>query len=202
MAEQDEDLSFLSFFLNEPIYLLPEAEPVFQAEAQRVEEDQIVAEVIQSEPGEITEVATDDAEKEISLALPETEGQNRKGVLILFHNPDGQVLEASSAALLEKILNAVKHDMDDVARCNWALLEHQQQDQKNIFESLQLIDAQKIIAFGDLPLSWSISHFFQKYHITEDGSGKGLLQVDDLSIIAQNRDLKVKLWESLQKLFK
>lgn len=202
MAEQDQDLTFLSFFLNEPIYLLPQDEQVFLSENNAPAENSAEVEVPSPRAQEVAEVADDVPEVENSLPVPETEGQNRKGVMILFYNPEAPGLEPSSVALLEKILKAVQLDMDDVALCNWALLEQQQAQHNNIFESLQFIDCNKVIAFGDLPLAWSMSHFFKKYHITEDAHAKGLVQADDLTIIAQNRDLKVQLWESLQKLFK
>jgi hypothetical protein len=110
-------------------------------------------------------------------------------------------MPAEDYALLQKILSAVKYAMEDIALCNWAILERQQEQRKDIFESLQLVQSQKIVVFGALPLAWSLSHFFKKYDISREGSGKHLLQADDLSKIAQNRELKVKLWDSLQRLF-
>ncbi len=202
MAASEEDLSFLSFFLTEPVYLLPEAAPDYVTEAGPLPQDLAEQEAEHSESAEENKKAKEQLSDSDEVMMPLTQGLNRKGVLILYHQPAAESLAASSVALLEKILKAVQLDMDDVALCNWALLEQQQAAQSNIFESLQLIDCDMIIAFGDLPMAWSMRHFFQKYHITQEASGKALLQADDLPIIAQNRDYKVKLWESLQKLFK
>ena len=203
MPATEEDLSFLSFFLTEPVYLLPETEPMPVSIPKNAPAQEAVTEPEPQLP-EKNEKDSEDFTRpnESSLAPPATRGQNTKGVLILYHKPGAEELEPDTAALLTKILKAVNHDIEDVARCNWALLEQQVEAQSNIFESLQLIDCQKIIAFGDLPLAWSMSHFFQRYHITEDASGNRLLLADDLHEVAQNRDLKIKLWESLQKMFK
>jgi hypothetical protein len=198
MAQTEEDLSFLAFFLNEPVYLLPEEEPVFitrhEVEAEIAMKDEAV-----QEPGETAE---DEKAGAPSTTLPVYEGQNRKAVLVLYHQPDSEQLAEGSKAFLQKILQAVNHEPDDVALCNWALLEKKESEVPDIYETLQSIDSHKMLVFGDLPLAWSMSHFFQKYHISEDADGRQLLQADDLLMIAQKRDLKVKLWESLQRLFK
>jgi len=200
MAQQDEDLSFLSFFLTEPIYLLPEelpvsegtatAEPIGPSENPQ-EDDPPQSEKPRGEPSGSTSPQP--------LAV---QGRNRKKVLILFYQPDAEYMVEADSSFLEKVLKAVAHDLEDVARCNWALLERQVPAKPDVYESLQRVDCLKILVFGDLPLVWSMSHFFQKYHITRDASQRTLLQADHLHEIAQNRDLKVKLWESLQQLFK
>lgn len=196
MSQRDEDLSFLPFFLTEPVYLLPESLPLTEREdapeaigpSKELEEaDQPVSELEQPES--------------LSLQLPVIEGENRTKVLILFYQPDAENMNEDASRFLAKVLKAVKRDIDDVARCNWALLERQETALPDVYESIQTIDCKKILAFGDLPLAWSLSHFFQKYHITQDASQRSLLQADHLHEIAQNRDLKVKLWESLQRLF-
>lgn len=196
---QEEDLSFLAFFLNEPVYLLPEEAPVFIPLPE--EEAEVIAQAdTMHDAG-----ANEKEEKEEITSAPDVpgyEGQNRKAVLVLYHQPDSTQMPEGSKTFLQKILRAVAHEPDDVALCNWALLEQQASEVPGIYETLQSIDSSKILVFGDLPLSWSMSHFFQKYHITQDADGRQLLQADDLLMIAQNRDLKVKLWESLQRLFK
>ena len=222
MPQQDEDLSFLSFFLTEPIYLLPEVPPAevppaesSSAETSPAEEPEptfsdrtataeplVPSESRQEEATLQSEDSPGEAAVSTSPQPPTFQGENRKKVLVLFYQPDDEYMTEAASSFLEKILKAVAHDLDDVARCNWALLERQEPAWPDVYESLQMVDCQKILAFGDLPLAWSKSHFFQKYHITEDAAQRRLLQADNLHEIAQNRDLKVKLWESLQQLFK
>lgn len=217
MPQRDEDLSFLSFFLTEPIYLLPEVPPaeVPPAETSPVEEPEppvsertAAAEPIDPSEGQQEEapLQSEESPGEASVSTspqpPTFQGENRKKVLILFYQPDDEYMNEAASSFLEKILKAVSHNLDDVARCNWALLERKQSAKTDVYESLQMVDCQKILAFGDLPLAWSKSHFFQKYHITQDAFQRSLLQADHLHEIAQNRDLKVKLWESLQQMFK
>lgn len=194
MAQQGEDLSFLAFFLNEPVYLLPEEAPVYISHLDEAPDLPTEEASVAEEPVVESEVVAPD--------VPIFEGENRKAVLVLFHQPNTEQLESSSKTFLQKILSAVEHGPEDVALCNWALLERKEKEEPGIYETIQRIDSQKILVFGDLPLAWSMSHFFQKYHISEDAEGRQLLQADDLLNIAQKRDLKVKLWESLQRLFK
>jgi hypothetical protein len=194
MIQSAEDLSFLQFFLTEPIYLVPEAEPVIFKKEESIEEKVTVSAV--EAPS-----AIDPEPASSPLPLPETEGSNQQGVLILFHDKASSRLQAEHKQLLEKILKAIHLTFEDIALCNWAPLEITFEKQSNIFESIQKIKSDKILVFGDLPLAWSLSHFFQKYHITREAEGKKLLLADDLLKIAQNRELKVQLWNSLQKMF-
>ncbi|WPP52584.1 hypothetical protein [Catalinimonas niigatensis] len=191
-----EDLSFLRFFLTEPIYLLPETEPVkVREKAVPVEEsstDSKTEEPVSAEHSEPVSPA---------LSLPETEGDNKQGVLLLFYDKENKSLNSESKLLLEKILKSVNLTFEDIALCNWAPLEAEFENQKGVFESIQKIKSTKILAFGELPLAWSLSHFFQKYHITQDAEGKKLLLADDLLKIAHNREFKVQLWNSLQQMF-
>lgn len=198
--KQDEDLSFLSFFLNEAVYLIPEPEPVYEEQAEQPEA--VMPEAPEDPPvPEGKEETPQPLSAPEPLTPPDFQGLNHQEVLVLFHNSDTEQMPAEDYALLQKILSAVKYAMEDIALCNWAILERQQEQRKDIFESLQLVQSQKIVVFGALPLAWSLSHFFKKYDISREGSGKHLLQADDLSKIAQNRELKVKLWDSLQRLF-
>lgn len=200
-----DDLNFLRFFLTEPIYLIPEAE---SQEIEQKEESTESEEIIEEEA--VKEVGTQEQEEKISdtdakqaapLSIPETEGENQKGVLVLFYHQQNKSLSNEEREFLGNILKAVNLTFNDIALCNWAPLEQAHEQQKNIFESIQQIKAEKILVFGDLPLAWSLSHFFQKYHITEDAEGRKLLLADDLRSIALKRDLKVQLWNALKKMF-
>lgn len=194
--QSSEDLSFLRFFLTEPIYLLPEAEPVKVKEKVVLQaETNIVMKT------EAPESANHSAPVSSPISLPEIEGDNKRGVLVLIYDKESKSLRSENKLLLEKILKAVNLGFEDIALCNWALLEEVFESRNDIFESIQKIKATKILAFGDLPLAWSLSHFFQKYHITQDAEGKKLLLADDLLKIAHNREFKVQLWNSLQEMF-
>ncbi|MDF9795251.1 hypothetical protein OKW21_000514 [Catalinimonas alkaloidigena] len=200
-----EDLNFLRFFLTEPIYLVPEAEPPIiaqkagAAEAEGIVETETVQQMAVQDKEESK--AAPAARPAAPLPIPETEGGNHKGVVVLFYDQKNRSLGKEERGFLGNILKAVKLNFDDVALCNWALLEAEFEQRKNIFESIQHVECNTILAFGQLPLSWSLSHFFQKYHITEDAEGRKLLLADDLLSIAQNRDFKVQLWNALKKMF-
>lgn len=200
-----DDLNFLRFFLTEPIYLIPEAEPQEieqkeeSTESEEIIEKEAVQEVNSQEQEEKTSVPV--AKQKDSLPIPETEGENQKGVLVLFYHQQSKSLRNEEREFLGNILKAVNLSFNDIALCNWAPLEQAYERQKNIFESIQQIKSEKLLVFGDLPLAWSLSHFFQKYHITEDAEGRKLLLADDLQSIAKNRDFKVQLWNALKKMF-
>lgn len=193
--QASEDLSFLRFFLTEPIYLLPENEQIAVEETEAFKEENTSTTAV--------ELSSEDTQPPTSTALPlpEIEGSNKQGVLVLFYDKENESLKSESKALLDKILKAVQLSFEDIALCNWALLEAEFEKRKDIFEFIQKLEATKILAFGELPLAWSLSHFFQKYHITQDAEGKKLLLADDLLKIAHNREFKVQLWSSLQKMF-
>jgi len=213
-----EDLSFLRFFLTEPVYLVKEPEGQTPAETQATvkEEDTPQTEEQQGVEASVSEVKAkteddrrpeaqtvqDKPDKKAELNLPEYEGENQKGILILHFNKRQSAMKNQDKVFLGKVINAVSLNFRDVALCNWAPLEVSFEAQKNVFESLQQIKSEKILVFGDLPLAWSLSHFFQPYTITQDAEGRQLLLADDLQSIAADRELKVKLWGSLQKLFK
>ncbi len=190
-----DDLSFLRFFLTEPIYLLPETEAV------RITEEKEVLEVNAIILDEEQSSGQDSQPSSSGLSLPETAEDNKKGVLLLFYDKKSEGLDSESKQLLEKILKAINLSLEDIALCNWAPLEAIFEQQKTVFETLQKLNSNKILAFGDLPLAWSLSHFFQKYHITQDAEGRKLLLADDLLKIEQNRELKIQLWSALQKMF-
>ncbi|MEK6480051.1 hypothetical protein WJR50_21090 [Catalinimonas sp. 4WD22] len=200
-----DDLNFLRFFLTEPIYLIPEAEPqkIEQHEETTESEANIEEKAVQEANGQEQEEKASDTEvkQNDSLPIPETEGENQKGVLVLFYQQQHRSLSNEERDFLGNILKAVNLGFNDIALCNWAPLEQAYEQQKNIFESIQQIKSEKLLVFGDLPLAWSLSHFFQKYHITEDAEGRKLLLADDLQSIAQNRDFKVQLWNALKKMF-
>jgi DNA polymerase III psi subunit len=191
MAE-DQDLSFLPFFLTEPVYLLPEEE-------KTLEEAVAVEAAAENQPA--AETGDRDEPEQDQLEKPVYEGKNRRQVMILVYNYADARLPAADKALLGKILQALDLDFEDVALCNWALLQQKADERPDIYERLNRIDADKVIAFGDLPGSWSCTHFFSKYHISHDQAGTAFLHSDGLLEIAQNKDLKVLLWDSLQKLF-
>lgn len=202
MADQHENLSFLPFFLNEAVYIIPEKLPVAVTEPDHKNTSNspdMTDPQIQSADHE--PASEPQNQEEGLITIPDTIGENRKGILVLFYQQEASDLEPSSLALLEKILKAIGLHLQDIARCNWASLEPKLAHQGNIYESLQLIECQKMIVFGDLPLAWSMSHFFRQYSITKDAEGRQLLLADDLAVIGKDQNLKRKLWESLQKMF-
>lgn len=199
-----EDLNFLRFFLTEPIYLIPEKKALDTAITEKSPEPErpMEAEAPEKTPVETAEKSSEKVgEKVGKLVVPQTEGENRQGVLLLYHQQNTHTLAAEQREFLGKILKAVNLGFDDIALCNWAPLEKSFEQQKNIFEGLQQIRSDKILLFGEPPLAWSLSHFFQKYQITQDAEGRKLLLADNLLNIGKQRELKVQLWGSLQKLF-
>lgn len=193
MQNQEEDLSFLPFFLTEKIYLLPdEKDNTLATEAQKTDPTP------KPNAGQTTNA---DAEQLIEAAPLNTMGKNKKGVLILFRDKTKETLSDPILKLLTKILQAVHLTTDDVAIYNWAQLADKDNHPGSNYELIQTIDCKKILVFGDLPDSWSLSHFFKRYQVTYDAEERGLLLSDELSIIAKDRDAKVKLWEGLQQMF-
>lgn len=133
-----------------------------------------------------TEVVSEPAPEPITIKF---KGDNKKGIVILFENDKNEALEQSDETLLLNILKAVGLSLEDVALLNHHTIGVDWKGK---------IEANKVLVFGTSPTAYSIS--CDTYAITENESKQWLFS-HSLSELANDKQLKAKLWGKLQELF-
>lgn len=131
---------------------------------------------------------------EVSEPAPEPiainfKGSNKKGVAILFENDNDEFLPQSDETLLLNILKAVGLSLEDVAIINY------HNTGSNWKRS---VEASKVLVFGTSPSTHGLS--CNEYSI-EENNGKQWLFSHSLAQLANEKQLKAKLWGMLQELF-
>lgn len=182
------DKAFLKYLINEELYLIEEekeeqVQPQVpsESEIEKVEKPKIETPV---------EKLTDPLETDQSaVAEPAEELIKRKhsgkAVLIIFDNTISDSMNPEEKAYLQKILSAVKLNIDD------SDLVHV----SNIGEYM-LEGYQKVLSFSQ---KFNPANF-DLYVINKLENAQSLI-ADDLTTISQSVELRKKLWGSLQKMF-
>ncbi len=205
-----EDISFLSHFITEEIYLIKD--DVAPAPTQEIKGEKVVeAPVEKANPAPTKEVKTEEvaetpAEKVSSppptpvveepkpvyiKPLP-TEGNNLKHCLIFFEAEHPQ-LEAEKKAFLLKILTSVKRSLDDVL-----LINLKEASPEQIEAVLNEFNHRHVLVFNSKKLdSYNNSPV---YEVKEDRK-KFYMKADDLGEIEATVALKKAIWAGLQKMF-
>ncbi|MDH5599398.1 MAG: hypothetical protein OEY34_09745 [Cyclobacteriaceae bacterium] len=116
-------------------------------------------------------------------------GQNKKGILILVSNPGDEYLSPDKEELLKKILQSVNLSFIDIALIN--ISSHPHSDFLNL--------GNIIISFGieHVEEISAIPHFYQSHPVNE----KIIIRCHSLEQIADDRELKLKLWNCLKNQF-
>jgi hypothetical protein len=117
-------------------------------------------------------------------------GQFQNGVLILHEEEE---LVAEVMEMLVKMINAVNHSMNEVGMVSSKSLEG-----RNLAELMDL-NPNKVLKFGRIkhPIN-ALPALEYAIHTQEEIE---YLFADSLSVISEDRELKVKLWNSLKILF-
>jgi hypothetical protein len=118
-------------------------------------------------------------------------GSNKKGILILVQDIESEFLNAQDLDFLMKIIESgLKYAGEDIAIVNCIRFPYWQ-----IFDELH---HSFLIGFGD----HQEVHFNDliKYEVAVK-EGVRILLADDLKTIAGDRNIKMKLWKALQRMF-
>lgn len=118
-------------------------------------------------------------------------GSNNKGILILVQDTESEFLNAQELNFLMKIIESgLKYAREDIAIVNCVRFPYGQ-----IFDELH---HSFLIGFGEHKEARFTD--LVKYDVAER-EGVRMLLADDLKTIAGDRDIKIKLWKALQRMF-
>jgi len=203
-----EDISFLSHFITEEIYLIKDnIAPTQKTKVEKVVEAPIekanpapTKEVMTEEVAETTVAKTSppsptpvvEEPKPVYIKPLPTEGNNLKHCLIFFEAEQPQ-LEGEKKAFLLKILTSVKRSLDDVLLINVKEASSEQIEAVlNEFNHRHVLvfDSKKLDSYNNSPV----------YEVKEDRK-KFYMKADDLTLIESTVALKKSIWAGLQKMF-
>lgn len=199
---ENDSLEELKTLIEEEIYLIPEDRAAILAQLER-----------QVAPSPLSKLTASQAQPEspkVQVELPESQtvpvpqsvveeplvepirirGNFSKGVLIL--HEEGE-LSSEVMDMLVKMINAVGHSMSEVG-----LVASEQLEGRSM-EDLQGLNAHIVLKFGRIkhPIN---AMPIQPYEVFAENETEYLF-ADSLTVISEDKNLKKKLWTSLQVLF-
>ncbi len=174
----------LQHFITEDLYLLKNDRD------QLLEEKTPILKNI-SEPPVLAEIPEEKAlVAEIKAEPIQVRGNFEKGVLILHEE---ESLKPEVMDMLVKMINAVGHSMNEVGLLNSASLEGR------TMEDFKNLNAHTVLKFGRIKHSVN-SVLTAMYEVYSEDETE-YLSANALSVIAEDKNLKKKLWTVLQILF-
>lgn len=181
-------LGQLQYILPETIFLLKE--DLSQLANESRSNSQQLSELQDSNQKKDNDKLSAEVEEVILPDPIKVRGQFEKGILILHEE---ETLSEEVMEMLVKILQAVGHSMTSVG-----MLSSVELDGKSL-EDFKTINAHTVLKFGRIkhPINSLPIHNYQ-IHTEEETE---YLFADALSIIAEDKELKVKLWTNLKTLF-
>ena len=196
-----EEYSFLTYLINEDIYYIKTA-----PEEVLSQQNSLTKEHNASTSGDEKETAIKDKKfeekniEENNIEIKEKDGKidftgkNLKGILILVDEQQQQVLGADDTAFLQKVLASVGIGMNDVALVNICSIPQEQMNNLTLLpHRLRLCFMEKIPE----PLNGPDMAKYQNTIHQE----KKMLWCDPLGAISMNKEMKVKLWQQLKRMF-
>lgn len=212
-----KDLSFLPFFLNEELYILPEDRPVnvpkqaistgaagaqatstANATGKTTAPKSVPAIPDVKVPAEVktTKPADSPKKEEKPAANPHLIfGKNLKKLLILVEDHTNPVMERADGLLLKDILKAVDYSFDDVAIVNIAHCREEAD-----WQAINEIPYQRLFSFGIKHPKVPATIALAPYELESSGDRKFLL-TDKLSTLRSDRSRKIALWNLLKQVF-
>lgn len=194
---EHDSLENLKAFLEEELYLIPEDLRKLEEELQGAESP---IQIPMLSP-ENTSLSSDPEAKEDTVDLEELKeeikpdpipvsGNFSKGILILHEESE---LGPEVLDMLVKMINACGHSMNEVGMISSENLENRS------LEEFQALNAHVVLKFGRIkhPINAIPANPYEIYSEEETE----YLFADALSVIAEDKPLKIKLWKSLQILF-
>lgn len=132
-------------------------------------------------------VLEDPIKKGVSLNY---KGGNKRNLAIIISNDSNEYLNKTDETLLLNILKALNFSLDDVAIINHHTSGTTWKDD---------LEFDTAIVFGILPSTYAI---VSDNYIIQTATNKKWLFSDSLFALGSDKNLKGKLWNSLQELFK
>jgi hypothetical protein len=189
---ENESLATLQSFLDEPLFLLPEDRRTLEAALFGTDtspETSIEKQGIEL-PNELETIATAPSATDFTPEPLIVQGNFTKGILILHEETK---LNEEVMDMLVKMLNACGHSMNEVGMLS------SEKIQSSSMEDFQGLNAHVVLKFGRI--KHPVNHLpFATYDIHTEGETEYLF-ADALSSIAEDKQLKRKLWTALQLLF-
>jgi hypothetical protein len=190
---ENESLANLNSFIDEPIFLLPEDRRSLEAELFGTETlpKEVSVEKQGIEHHQEFETATPEPNQANFTSEPLiVKGNFTKGILILHEETK---LNEEVMDMLVKMLNACGHSMNEVGMLS------SEDIQNRSMEDFQGLNAHVVLKFGRI--KHPVNHLpFAVYDIHTEGETEYLF-ADALTAIAEDKQLKRKLWTALQLLF-
>ncbi|MBC6367876.1 hypothetical protein [Algoriphagus sp. AK58] len=196
---EHDSLENLKVFLEEELFLIPEDLNKLEEELSGKKPSSAhSAKKNPIQPLSETEEKTSTIHVEVTSPEPEEikpepiplKGNFTKGILILHEEAE---LSAEVMDMLVKMINACGHSMNEVGMVSSEVLENRS------MEDFQALNAHVVLKFGRIkhPVNAISASPYEVY--SEDETE--YLFADALSVIAEDKPLKIKLWKSLQILF-
>jgi hypothetical protein len=189
---ENESLANLQSFIDEPLFLLPEDRRTLEAALFGTDtspETSIEKQEIDL-PNELEAIATAPSATDFTPEPLIVQGNFTKGILILHEETK---LNEEVMDMLVKMLNACGHSMNEVGMLS------SEKIQNSSMEDFQGLNAHVVLKFGRI--KHPVNNLpFAAYDIHTEGETEYLF-ADALSTIAEDKQLKRKLWTALQLLF-
>ena len=198
--EQDS-LENLKSFLEEELFLIPEdlkkledeLSDLASAMHQTLPSQEIIAPSPIANPANHPSLEPSELDKvkeEVKAEPIPLKGNFTKGILILHEESE---LNAEVMDMLVKMINACGHSMNEVGLVSSEILENRS------LEDFQALNAHVVLKFGRIkhPVNAVAASPYEIYSEEETE----YLFADALTVIAEDKNLKRKLWNSLQVLF-
>ena len=189
---ENESLANLQSFIDEPLFLLPEDRRTLEAALFGTDtspETSIEKQEIDL-PNELEAIATAPSATDFTPEPLIVQGNFTKGILILHEETK---LNEEVMDMLVKMLNACGHSMNEVGMLS------SEKIQNSSMEDFQGLNAHVVLKFGRI--KHPVNNLpFAAYDIHTEGETEYLF-ADALSSIAEDKQLKRKLWTALQLLF-
>jgi hypothetical protein len=184
-----ENLEELSSFLQEEIFLTPEDR---KSILEKLDSAPITAP--QKKSARSSEENIREEEENLPTIEPDpipVKGKFSNGILLVHEESE---LTPELIDMLVKMINACGHSMSEVGLVSSDALENR------TLEEFLALNAHVILKFGRIKhiINALPAHLYEVY--TEEETE--YLFADSLSMISEDRALKSKLWNALQKLFK
>jgi hypothetical protein len=134
-----------------------------------------------------------------ATAMPERKqprylGNNRRNVIVLVSHTSVPFLPDEELSFLTNVLAACKLSIADIGIINVDGLE--QTDLQGIIDE----EAKNVLLFGVQPLAIGLPINFPSFQL-QGFNGRTYLQAPALSLVADDKALKTRLWTSLKTLF-
>lgn len=196
---ENDNLENLKSFFEEELFLIPEdlkkLEEELSGSGSGINLNGMPKAIVTSPPSSSPPVRSETSElekvkEEVNAEPIPLKGNFTKGILILHEESE---LSAEVMDMLVKMINACGHSMNEVGMVSSEVLENRS------MEDFQALNAHVVLKFGRIkhPINAISAPPYEIYAEEETE----YLFADALTSISEDKNLKRKLWSSLQVLF-